>query len=722
MVAAILYGILGALALAAIVAVAIAIRARLCAGRVVVRHSRATLNSIQNLDVSSASVDEASHAGAEPRVGGPPTPAGGSTDHLSSRFLALGALAATVFGALATRLFGMQVVSSEGYRRQANENKYIDVATPAPRGYIFDADGVALVKNRSSLTVVADAEVADDRDVLMRLSAVLGVPYSVVRARLADTSSGAQSQRVVDADVSLRNVAFITEHSDAFPGVTVQNRTIRSYPYGALAAHVLGYTGSVSADDLKEKPQNSQIELGDDVGKSGVEYVYDRVLAGEHGKRRVMADANGRVVRVVSETQPLRGSDLHLTLRASVQYTVDRTLADLIAPDGVIGTGTGVAGAVVVMDVRDGSIVAMGSYPTFAPETFTGGISQDVWDLYSSASSHHPLLNRATSGAYAAASTFKSFTGLAALRHGFADAGRTWTCTGSWDGFRSGDVQKCWLKSGHGTLNFEGGIIHSCDVVFYEIAYGFFFAGVSQGGRLSDTALQEEAIKYRFGQATGIDLPSEEKGRVPTPEWKAAYWADVPTEGVWRGGDLTNMVIGQGDVLVTPLQVAVAYGGIATGRLMKPHLLKEVRNGRNAAAVTFQPEVLAEPDVSDEHLSLVRRALNGVAPASPALSKAFREQGLDPTTIACKTGTAEMVETEDYAWFACYAPFDEPRYVVSVLVEEGGGGAATAGPIGAKVMAAALAADEGEPGKVGRVEGSTGESVRYVGARAGRTD
>jgi penicillin-binding protein 2 len=559
---------------------------------------------------------------------------------------------------------------------------------------------------------------------MMRLSAVLGIPYNIIRQRVQDTSLGAQSQRIISSDARLRDVAFIQEHSDAFSGISVEQRATRTYPYGALAAHVVGYTGSVSETELANIPSNRNVELGDIVGKSGLESQYDNLLAGEHGERKVVADSSGAVVSIESETLPTRGSDIYLTIKAPVQYVAESALAELIAPNGVIGTGTGVAGAVVAMDVTDGSILTMASYPTYSPATFTGGISQDTWDLYSTASSYYPLLNRAIQGTYPAASTYKAFTGMAGLKYGFADTSRTWTCTGSWDGFGSGDVQKCWKEGGHGTIGFREAIVQSCDTVFYEIAKSFFYAGTSQGGTISDTALQEEIAKFGFGQQTGVDLTGEEAGRIPTPAWKAQYWADVPTEAVWRGGDMTNLVIGQGDVLVTPLQMAVAYGGIATGNLMKPHLLKEVRNANSPdkTAVSVSGEVVATPDVSADNLATVRDALHGVGSASSTITAAFTAQGLDVDDLACKTGTGEVSGKDDYAWFACYMPYDDPKYVVAVMIEQGGGGAAVASPVAAKVMGALFQNASGQLTDVGSVAGSNGQSVAYSGSSSSRSD
>lgn len=716
MITALIVTVVTLVVVAALVAIALMVRGRTktpYAGR------RKNVRSISSVGVRSSLGTSNKHAGVVrgPRSGPSRSSSALPAEGLKSRFAAMGVLAAAIFGSLGVKLWSMQVLASDSYASEAAKNKYTVVPTPAPRGYIYDADGTAIVKNRSSLTVLADADVADDHDVVQRLSTVLGVPYNVVRLRIQDATTGAQSQRVVASDVRLRDVAFISEHADAFPGVTVQTRTVREYPYGALAAHAIGYTGTISTEELGAIPENREVELGDDVGKSGIEKMYDDLLAGDHGQRTVVADADGNVVEVVSETQSTRGSDLYLTIKAPVQYVCDRALAELVAPEnGTIGTGKGVAAAAVVMDVRDGGIVAMSSFPTFSPETFIGGISQDTWDLYDEASSYHPLLNRVIMGTYPAASTYKAFTGLAGLKYGFANESKSWTCTGSWDGWNTGSPQKCWLHSGHGTLDFYNGVVQSCDTVFYEIAKNFFDNRESIG----ITAMQDEIKKFRFGEMTGIDLTGEASGRVPTPEWKAEYFKDYPDDAQWQGGDMTNMIIGQGYVLTTPLQIAVAYGAIATGNLMKPHVLKEIRNANGDVVVTYDPEVVGVPDIPAEHLSMMRGALHGVATDNAEIATLFSQYGID---AACKTGTGEVAGKDDYAWFTCYAPYDDPRYVMACVVEEGGGGAAVGAPLGVEIMAAALASDEGTLTDVGIVAGSTGRSVEYVGSgSSGRTD
>ena len=728
MLVGIIVGIITLLLVGAAVVAFFVIRARRRGENVGARQGgQDRVRSVDSIGLLSASQGEREGAkGFRPAASSSPIAAESTTGRPSevvrSRFVAVGVLAGLVFGSLTAKLWSMQVLSSGRYRDEAIQNKYTTVATPAPRGLIFDSDGVQLVKNRTTLTVLADASVADDHDVVQRLSTVLGVPYNIVRSRIQDQSSGAQSQRVVAADARQRDAAFIAEHSDAFAGVTVQERTIREYPYGALASHVLGYTGTISDDELATTPSNRTVELGDMVGKSGVEAYYDNILAGDHGQRRVVVDSQGRVVEVESETPATRGNDVYLTIKAPVQYVAEQQLAGLIAPEGTIGKGRGVGGAVVAMDVEDGSILAMASFPTFDPTTFTGGIAQDVGDLYSTAESYYPLLNRAVSGTYPAASTYKAFTSLAGLKYGFADAKKEWSCGGSWDGFGTGDVQNCWLLSGHGNLNLNDGIRVSCDVVFYEIAKDFFLAGKSQGGSISDTALQEEIAEFGFGRETGIDLSGEEAGRIPTPEWKAQHWSDVPTEGQWYGGDLTNLVIGQGDCLITPLQNAVGYGAVATGKIMRPHVLKEVHNSVGDAVVTFESEEVAQPNVDEKNYKIVREALKLVAADANKVAAALSEWGIDATTVSSKTGTGEVAGKGDVAWFVCYYPQDKPKYVVSTCIEQGGGGAEAAGPVGANVMGALLAYEAGELTEVGRIAGSNGKSVEVNFGSTARSD
>lgn len=681
------------------------------------RGGRHKVQSISTFGMSSSFAKDNGGSKQARSIGNKQGATGNFRDELKSRFAAVGVLAAAIFGSLGVRLWSMQVLSSEEYIAQAQRNSYTTVSKSAPRGLIYDYSGVALVKNRSSMTVLADAEVANDRVVIQRLSALLGIPHNIVKQRIMDSSSGAQSQRVVASDVALRDVAFIAENSMAFPGITTEMRTVREYPYGALAAHALGYTGAISEAELKEIKTGMIYQMGDTIGKSGVEKTYDSVLAGDKGQRVVLADADGTVRQVVSETEPTKGNDIYLTIKAPVQQVADQALAAMVAPNGTIGEGKGSAASLVCMDVTDGSIVAMSNYPTYTPESFIGGISQDIWDLFNTKESHYPLLNRSIGGLYPAASTFKAFTGLAGFEYGFADSSRSWTCSGKWTGFGEDDPQMCHNHYGHGTLPFRTGVVVSCDVVFYEIAKSFYDAREQVG----NTAMQDFIMRYGFGRKTGIDLQGEESGVVPTPDWKKEHFRNQPEEAVWRPGDLSNMAIGQGYVSITPLQLAVAYAAIATGELPKPHLLKEVKNSEGETVVSFSPESMGTPEGNQEYLNIMRDALHGVANEDSNVSAAFAANGI--TSAAAKTGTAEFDGKRDYGWFACYAPYENPKYVVACVVEEGEGGSKSACPLSAQVLSAALKYDEGSlESSLVRIPGSTGKSIPLPVEKTSRED
>ncbi len=643
------------------------------------------------------------------------TSSGAPSEMLRGRFVAMGVLAAAVFGSLTAKLWSMQVLQAAQYSNQADENLYTTVYTPAPRGVIYDADGVALVKNRSSLTVLASADVADDHDVILHLSALLGIPYEVVRQRILDTSSGAQNNRVVADDVSLRNVAFISEHPDAFPGVTCETRTARTYPYGALAAHVLGYTGTVSEEELANVSEGRTVEFGDMVGKSGVEQSYDDILAGDHGTRTLLTDADGNVQQVLSETEPVRGNDIYLTIRAPIQQVADNALRNCIAPGGVLGGGRGTGGAIVCMDCTNGEVVAMSSFPSFAPESFIGGITQDMWDSFNTEESRYPLMNRAIAGTYPAASTLKAFVSSGALAYDIADDESKYNCTGTWTGFGPDYPQDCWLLSGHGEMDIVNGIANSCDVVFYEIGKAFF----EKADELGSDCLQNYICTFGFGSTTGIDLFGEALGRIPTPEWKQEYFKDVPEEAQWMGGDMSNMSIGQGYVLVTPLQMCCGYCGIATGNIYKPHLLKEVRNSMGEAVVSMEPEVIYQPEMQDEDVKLVREGLKKVIEVNQYTYKYFGEIGC---TVAGKTGTAEVSGQADYTWFACYAPADSPKYVVSCVCEQGAITDSTTVDMSSQVLQAAIEYDRGDIEDKLTPVTATYDTVEYTASSSGRTD
>lgn len=598
----------------------------------------------------------------------------GSTSETSfkSRLKWLNAFPAAVFVALFGKLWSMQVLGADDYAKQAESNRTRTISVEAPRGRILDRNGTELVTNRPSLTVVATSDVADDTIKVHLLANLIGMPAMAVRRKVQDTSQGAQSSRVVAVDVSRRVVAYIDARATVFDGVSVEQRTQRLYPQGSLAAHVLGYTGSITQDqaDQLDSSDSAAInyELGDVVGQSGVEYQYESVLQGVKGEQKVYVDADGNILSLASEVEPQRGSDVVLTLDADIQQAAETSLQERIKKLYDEGRTDCHAGCVVAMDVTNGEVLCMASAPTYQPNVFVGGISNDDWDSLSSDSSHYPLMNRAVSGQYPSASTIKPLSALAALDYGIATASSSYDCTGYWTGFGSSSGQWCWQHSGHGWLGLQGGITYSCDVVFYEIGKGFYNSSTQDG-------LQETYRKWGLGSTEGIDLPSEATGRVPDAEWKWNYYTSSSDEDrQWKGGDYTNLVIGQGDLQVTPLQMLCTYAGIATsGTIWRPHVLKAIKSPVGTGSVVdYKCEVARSVEENPSYMDLVHAGLLGVVyEESEAQAEHFTNLSVK---VAGKTGSAETSKSQPTGWFIAYAPADDPKYVVASLIEYGGYG------------------------------------------------
>lgn len=614
-------------------------------------------------------------------IGGAAPRAEGGTDTSSDtgfkeRLTGLGVFAVGVIGVLTARLWSMQLVSSDDYTKQAETNRTRTVTTSAPRGRILDRNGVELVTNRSSLTVTADSEVADNPFECQLLANIIGMPAAAVRRNIQNASEGAQSTRVVASDVSRRVVAFIEERPYLFDGVTVEERAVRFYPQGSLAAHVLGYVGTITSEQLESEVGDSESSMdyqsGDTVGQAGIEYQYETVLQGVRGEQNVYVDADGNVLDYGSGVDPQAGSDLQLTIDSKIQKAAEESLSSTIQKLQETSNKDCKCGSVVCLDVTSGDVIAMASMPTYSPNTFVGGISASDWEEISGEDSQNPLLNRAISGQYPSASTIKPLTTMAALDAGIATAQSSYVCTGYWTGFGKAYGQYCWNHSGHGTMNLQSGITFSCDVVFYEIGKAFFEAG-SEG-------MQETFRTWGLGSKEGVDLPSELAGRVPDKDWKWNYftWADDDARS-WQGGDNTNLAIGQGDLLVTPLQMACAYAGIANnGTVYKPHLLKSVLSQSGTGSIIkHKKEKLREVDEKQEYLDLVKAGLHGVIyEESESQASHFTNMSVE---VAGKTGTAEIANAPAAnGWFVAYAPADDPKYVVASCIEGGGYGSTSA--------------------------------------------
>ena len=474
---------------------------------------------------------------------------------------------------------------------------------------------------------------------------------------------------VLEEDVALNLVSQILERKQSFPGVEIRKDHLRDYPQGTIAAHLFGNVGEVTAEELKTK-QFSHLEQGDRVGHAGVEYTYDEWLRGQDGESRVEVDAFGRPKRAVSGgslAQP--GNNLVLSLDLKIQRAAERALQRAIEIAHQQHYWRANGAAAVVMEAKTGALVAMASYPAYDPSVWQTGTSKDFQRL-ASAGANYPLLNRAIQGSYPAASTFKAIDAIAALEQGVVTPLSTFMCDGSFEAYKQ--KWTCWVSpAGHGHMNITHALAQSCDVYFYNVGLSFYHR--------KGTELADWAHRLGFGKATGIDIPGEVIGRVPTPAWKRSYYKKGTWDYDWHPGDSINLSIGQGNLEVTPLQIAVAYAAIANGgKIVTPHLGLKVVDADGRSVLKVAATEPRSVDISPGTLDVVRQGLRMAASSSAGTSAAVFSGY--PVAVAGKTGTAEWGAKDDCAWYASYAPADNPKYVVVVFVEQGGHGGSTAAP------------------------------------------
>jgi len=595
-------------------------------------------------------------------------------EQLKGRFAALAAVVLVVLGSLTAQLWTMQVLNGDKFATAAEGNRVREVRLPAARGRILDAKGRQLVTNRPVVTVTASSAISQDTTLVARVSSVIDVSVADIQKKLASYKQERLAPRVLRTDLPLDTAAYLVEHAADFPGITVEEGAVREYPNGSLAAHVLGYTGEISETQLKAKTL-PDAQLGDIVGKTGIEAYYDKVLQGEKGFRRFEVDNQGAVRSVLAEGAPRAGKDIRLTIDKDVQKVAEKALRDAIHEANRAGFHDAKAGSAVVLNVKTGAVVAMASAPTYDPSAFLGGISDAEWKSLNAASSEHPLTNRAIMSAYPPGSTFKAVVAMAGLQSKMISPSTTFTCPGLWKGLGDQWSKWCWLHSGHGGVSLYRGIAQSCDSYFYGVGKGFYEANGEK--------LQDFARTVGFGSALGIDMPGEVDGRVPDSAWKKSYNKNYPEYQQWLPGDTVNMAIGQGDLLVTPLQLASYYGTLANGgKVIKPHVLKAVLGSDGTPAMVASTTVSATPGLTATNLATLRSALVGVTTSGTG---AGAMSGF-PVSVAGKTGTAQMAGKDDYAWFACYAPADKPKYAVVVLVEQGGHGGSIAEPAARQIL------------------------------------
>lgn len=579
------------------------------------------------------------------------------------RVQVLSSLLAFGFFILLARLWYLQIISGATLLALSENNRLRFVPVASSRGAILDRNGELLVLNSPSFSVaVIPQDVTDRGQLLEHLARQLGLQQTELDEKWDKGKGRAKYYPIVLASgISRDQVEFFEENRLLLPGVTVEMKPVRRYAYGDLASHLLGYIGEISEDEL-QKADFSNYYPGDYVGKSGIERNWESTLHGTDGGRQMEVDARGRYLRTVSETSPTVGNSIVLTIDHRIQK----------AAESAFGSQ---AGAAVLMDVRTGEILAFASNPDFDPALFAGRMPPDKWKQYME-DERHPLENKALKGQYPPGSTFKIVTALAGLEEGLIDPGTTVFCNGT---YKMGkDTFRCWSKSGHGAVNLHKALRESCDVYFYHL-----------GERLGVDRIADYGRKFALGAPLGIGLENEKGGNIPTTAWKEKRFGKK-----WLRGETPPVSIGQGYVLMTPIQLASMTATLANGGdVYRPRLVKRIVDADGKVLQEFQPQLLMRSDISSRSMQLVRDGLLAVVNESGGTGGAARIGGV---RVAGKTGTAQVVKQRgtgavayryrDHALFVAFAPYDKPEVAVAVVVEHGGHGGSAAGPIAGRIL------------------------------------
>ncbi len=591
-----------------------------------------------------------------------------------------------LFGVIVFRVWFLEVISGGQYVAMANNNRIRFVPAEAPRGIIYDRNKQPLVDNRAGLAVtVFPAALKNPQQELADLSKIIQEPEAKIQSTLQQHQEDSYSSVVVKKDITPDMKSYLIERIPLyFPGVDIKKLPLRKYPAGSEAAQLLGHVGQIDAQELTE-PHFQGYKSGDEVGKDGVEFEYDKWLKGVDGGTEIEVDASGHPKSdasgqpvVLSSKAAVPGNDVVLTIDSHIQQVTEQALSqgiDLAYSLHYPANG----GAAVVMNPNNGEILAMASYPTYDPSVWVGGMSDAQYSQLTDPAANDPLLNRAIAGQYPPGSTFKVISAIAGLQEGMINPYETVNSTGVWH--VPGDpatVFHDWAPLG--VVDLNRAIVMSCDTYFYEVGYRFYKANNNQG-------IQKWARTMSLGSPTGVDLPGEAAGRVPDPAWKQKV-GQTAIDKMWLPGNSVNMAIGQGDVLVTPLQMATVYSAIANGgKLVKPHVGLEVEDPVTHAVIhDLRPQNPPQDlGISADTLQRLHRALIGAAQPGSAIGSVFA--GFKPV-IAGKSGTAQVAGKTDYAWYVAYAPADNPQYVVAVMFEQGGGGGAVAAPTVKKILSA----------------------------------
>ncbi len=572
---------------------------------------------------------------------------------------------------IAFSYFFAQIVEGPFFRELAENNRLRRLAIEAPRGVIYDRNGKLLVENIPSYQLLCDRSLSRNLDASLNFSAdILAIPRAELASLLERYRKTPKFQPVLLGEaLSLDQVARFGVHHLEHPEFEVVVEHQRLYRHAHQTAHILGYLSEVSTEDLKNR---STYRPGDLVGRKGIEQLYDTYLRGRHGDRIVVVDSRGRQTEEHQQIPARSGNNLRLTIDLDLQQEA----ADLLADK---------TGVIVALDPRNGEILALASNPSYNPNLFAQRLRPEEWQELIT-NPQKPLQNRALQNTFPPGSVFKIIVALAALENGWSP-NATAFCPGY--STINGTRFRCWKQGGHGTVNLKTALMQSCNVYFHQL-----------GQKLGIDKIATYARRFGLGRLSGIDLADEKPGLVPDTRWS------LERRGTqWFGGETISVATGQGPILVTPLQLATMMSALARGRPVRPHLVRTVESP--AGMLLEHPEYRDEPlpplGIAPEHLQIVRQALWGVVNEPQGTAHSAAIPGKD---IVGKTGTAQVVtqktwtkneqlapEHRDHAWFASFAPLQDPQLVVVVFVEHGGGGSKAAAPLAKAIYEKFFAAD-----------------------------
>jgi len=580
------------------------------------------------------------------------------------------------FTAIGIRLWYLQVEHGTDMRVVSENNRVRRVHIPAARGIVYDRFGEILVDNHPSFDMIFVPEDARDRRlVFQNLAHYLGEDETVLHELARAPSKRPPYEGIaLRRDVTWETVVAVETHQLDLPGVSLSVGPKRYYPFGPLAAHLLGYVGEVGPKDVQDPTRGYR--AGDMIGKAGLEKAWEGELRGTRGGQQVEVDALGRRVRVLQEVADIPGNSIVLTLDRDLQDAAEQALGER-------------KGSIVALDPRSGEILVMVSHPAFDPNVFARGITRGEWTALLEDPSH-PLNNRAVQGMFPPGSTFKIAVAAGALEEGVLTPFTNVTCRGgTWFG---GRTFRCWKKGGHGTMHLHTAIVESCDVFFYEV-----------GQRLGVDGIAEFARRFGLGMLTGVHLEHEKAGTIPDREWKRRRFNEP-----WYPGETLSVAIGQGYVTATPLQMANFVATVANGGTRyRPRFVKRVEAFDGTIREEIAPEIVGLADLKKSTITQLQNAMRDVVMSPRGTGKNARVLGV---TVAGKTGTAQVVrmveqgktadeeEDRDHAWFMAYAPVEAPEIAIATIVEHAeGGGGAIAAPIVQEVLKRFFTRNQGPP-------------------------